>query len=743
MTAQADLQRLEGVVDEVLFFNRENNYVVADLDTGSALTVVVGELGELSPGEELTLMGEYVNNPKYGAQFKVHLCQRKLPETAFAIQKYLSSKAIKGIGKSLAKKIVARFGDQTLEIMEREPERLLEVSGITQKKLEEISQEFHRAFGVRKLMGYLSQFHISTTASVKVWKKWGQFSQETVSENPYLLCEKEIGVDFQSADRMASQLGIPLDSRERIRAGIHFVLEENAFSGHTCLPTDKLEKKVTGILEVPEEAFYQVLEEEYQTQSLMEYEKSGRSFTFLKEYYQAERTISQRLVLSASCLLETGGDFSVLIGLEEEQNGIQYGDLQKEAISKALSHGLLILTGGPGTGKTTTLNAILSLYEQQGLRVMLAAPTGRAAKRMTDLTGREARTIHRLLEMGYGREGELKFVHDENNPLPCDVLIVDEMSMVDVLLFEALLRGTRLSCRMILVGDSDQLPSVGAGNLLRDLVESGTIPVVALKEIFRQARQSAIITNAHRIVQGQKPDLTRKDSDFFFFQRLEESAAQETLVELYKSRLPKAYGVVPRDDIQILSPTRMGTLGVTELNKRLQQEINPPSNKKPEVRGPVYILREQDKVMQTRNNYDITWTREGEPGTGIYNGDMGIIQSIRRLEGVVTIDFEGRIADYSMELLEQLELAYAITVHKSQGSEFPVVILPVLGGFQKLAYRNLLYTAVTRAKRLLILIGSVSKVNQMVENNRRTLRYSCLKAMLKEEAADQEEVGGA
>lgn len=431
-------------------------------------------------------------------------------------------------------------------------------------------------------------------------------------------------------------------------------------------------------------------------------------------------------------------DYEQLIDMEEEQNNIKYEKLQRQAIATALSRGIMIMTGGPGTGKTTTLNAIISLYEKKGETVLLAAPTGRAAKRMSDLTGREARTIHRMLEVGYDQNGKLKFKHDESNPLEGDVVIVDEMSMVDIILFESLLRSLKLNCRLIMVGDIDQLPSVGAGNLLKSLIESRCLPVIELKEIFRQAEKSCIVTNAHKIVKGEIPDLSQKNNDFFFFKRTDPSLALNLIIDLVKKRLPKAYKYSPTDDIQVISPSRKGILGVVELNKALQEQLNPKGPSKKEVKSQIYTFREGDKIMQTKNNYDIVWSKDGEQGAGIYNGDIGKILSINRARLELIVDFDGRIAVYTFDMADQLELAYAVTAHKSQGSEFEAVIIPLLGGFDKLYYRNLLYTAVTRAKRLLIIIGDEKIVSKMVLNNKRTNRYTCLTAMLKEEMRSNE-----
>ena len=728
-----ELIHIEGTVETVLFCNEQNGYIVLDLDTGGDYVTVVGELGTIEEGEELRLTGKYVTHPKFGAQFRAEACERKLPATETAILKYLSSGVIKGIGPTLAKRMVEEFGDKTLEVIENTPEDLVKVKGMSAKKADEISQEFRRIFGIRALMIFLAGYGVSPSVAVSAWKRWGQFAVEQIKANPYILCTQGIELEFSKAEEMAAKLEIPKDSPGRIRAGICYILTHNAFNGHTCLPEDRLKETAVKLLDVGEEVFDDNLSAACDDDELCVYDKDGRSFVFLQDFFRAEQYISSRLSVMNDCFKDTGTDYSKLIDIEEKTKIITYADKQREAISLALSKGFLILTGGPGTGKTTTLKAIISLYEQRGMKVMITAPTGRAAKRIADLTGYPAKTIHRLLEVMYDKSGQLKFKHNEQDPVSCDVMIIDEMSMVDTLLFESLLRALKLSCRLIMVGDSDQLPSVGAGNILKDMIDSGRLTVVALNEIFRQAQQSCIITNAHKIVNGEEPDLSRKDSDFFFMQRLDAEGAAVTVTELCSRRLPDAYGYSPLDDIQVLCPSRKGILGSVEMNKMLQRVLNPPKKELSEVKGILFTFRDGDKVMQTKNNYDIVWKKDGENGTGIFNGDIGIIVKVKRGEGTVVIDFEGRIAEYSLEMLEQLELAYAITVHKSQGSEFTAVIIPLLGGFDKLYYRNLLYTAVTRAKKMLIIVGSKSIVEKMVHNDRRTLRYTCLRHMIESE----------
>lgn len=732
-----NLEKIQGEVDSIIYRNDDNGFAVLMLKWESELITVVGELGNVEEGEELVCTGHFVNHQKFGEQFKCEVCERSLPTSPSAIRRYLSSGVIGGIGAVLAKKIVDLFGEDTLRIIENEPERLAEIEGITKKKAQKISAEFKTTFAVRSLMIYLNSFDIPASAGIKAWKRWGDSAEAMIRSNPYVLCIYGIDIPFVKADQIAGKLDIPRDSDNRIKAGLSCVLRENANSGHTCLPLDRFEKISCEFLGINKEQFQNILDAQIEEENLFYYYKQNRPFVMLRDFNKAEDYIARRLSVMRECSYDNKIDFSEVIDIAEEQNGIRYEALQRKAINLALSHGFLVLTGGPGTGKTTTLNAIISLYQQQGLNVMIAAPTGRAAKRISDLTGFEAKTIHRLLEVKYSDGDTLSFVHDENDLLECDVMIIDEMSMVDSCLFEALLRAVGITCKLVLVGDSDQLPSVGAGNVLKDIIESGVMPVVTLKEIFRQAQQSAIVTNAHKIVKGEHIDLTQKDKDFFFFQRLNYPDLQSLVVDLCKTRLPNAYGYSPTEDIQVLSPTRKGPSGTVELNRKLQQELNPPAAGKSEIKTPLYIYRKGDKVMQTKNDYDILWKKtlddeKTESGAGIFNGDIGIIIGVNKILRTVTIDFEGRVAVYSDDMLDNLELAYAVTVHKSQGSEFDAVILTIFGGFDKLYYRNLLYTAVTRAKKLMIIVGSKKRVEFMIDNNRRMLRYTCLKNMLKE-----------
>ena len=737
-------QTLSGEVDSIIYKSEDSAYCVLMLNTGDDLVTVVGNFIDVDEGESLTVTGDYTNHTKYGEQFKAVMFERLLPQTTDAILKYLASGAVKGIKAVTAKRLVDEFGEETLDIIENDPQQLTRIKGISKKTAKKISEDFRATFAVRQLMNYMKELMLPVSYGVKAWQRWGEPAAEMIKRNPYMLCSFGVDLPFAKADEIALKMNIPADSSNRIKAGIDHVLSKNAEAGHTCLPLDKLTKKCTELLSVSAEQFKTVLDEQIDEEMLYCYNKRNRPFAMLRDYFKAESYIARRLCVMRQLTYDNHIDFSTVIDLEEENNNIKYEKIQRQAINLALSKGFLVLTGGPGTGKTTTLNAIISLYQQQGLNVMICAPTGRAAKRISDLTGFEAKTIHRLLEVEFAKDNMPHFKHDENDPLDCDALIIDEMSMVDSLLFEAVLRAVKVTCKLVLVGDSDQLPSVGAGNVLKDIIESGAMSVVKLKEIFRQSQSSQIVMNAHKIVNGQPVDYTVRDNDFFFMQRLDPSKLTELVVSLCMERLPKAYSISPMTDIQVISPTRQGPCGTVELNKVLQQQLNPKTAGKSEIKTPLYTYRAGDKVMQTKNDYQILWKKQlndesEEKGTGIFNGDIGIILSVNRLLGTAVIDFEGRIATYNRPMLDNLERAYAITVHKSQGSEFDYVILTVLGGSDKLYYRNLLYTAVTRAKKMLIIVGSEKLTDYMILNDRRNLRYTALKEMLMEMVAEDDE----
>jgi len=727
---EGDTKRIEGIVEEVRYINHTNGYVVLDLNCNDELVTAVGELGEIENGESLILEGFFTTHKIFGEQFKAEYCERKLPESEVSIEKFLSDGSIKGIGKALAKRIVQQFGKDTLFVIENEPERLTLVKGISPKKCREITAEAKKIFALRQLTSFLAKYNIRPQTAMKAYKEYGTDALESIKENPYILCEEPVETDFQKADTIAHDMNIERNSEKRITAGLQYILKANALLGHTCMPVEILSQKAESALSISEEEFYQIYSSATQNNKLFQFTKNKRDYAYLNEYFNAETYIAYKihLLIDSPC---QNFDCKELIKREEALNNIKYEKLQCKAIETALNSNVSILTGGPGTGKTTALNAVISILEKMGFNVMLTAPTGRASKRMSDLTGYEAKTIHRLLECKYDGTEKHRFMKNKQSPLECTALIVDEMSMVDALLFESLISAVTSKCKLILVGDSDQLPSVGAGNVLRDLIESGTVPVTELKEVFRQSSQSCIITNAHKIVSGNYPELTRKDNDFFFFKRNNPEQIQSLISDLAKTRLPKAYGYSPYDDIQIISPTKQGATGTAELNRILQSVLNPPSPMKAEFKSVACTFRSGDKVMQTKNNYDIEWKKGNETGSGIFNGDIGIIKSMNKNGMTASIDFDGRIAVYSFDLMSQLDLAYAITVHKSQGCEFEAVIMPVFSVFSKLSYRNLLYTAVTRAKKLLILIGSEYDIYCMVDNDKRTNRYTCLDSMIR------------
>ncbi|MBR6761652.1 MAG: ATP-dependent RecD-like DNA helicase [Oscillospiraceae bacterium] len=722
---------LKGTVDEILFLNEANGYTVAELETDTALVTIVGEIGRLEPGEELELTGSYVNHPRFGQQFHAESCIRALPSSVLNIERYLAGGAIRGIGKALAKRIVAEFGELTLQVMENTPEKLARIKGISAQKCEEIAASAKEIFGLRSLLGKLGAYGVSASIAMQAYRRWGVSSWDIIQGNPYLLCGYGLELEFRRAELIARDMGISDSDPKRLKAGFCWILQNNANEGHTCLPLDQFKMAAMRVLELSEEEFAAGYRICLQDDTLIQYQKKDRPFVYLEEYYHAEDFIAARISAMLSFSPPEDFDCKRAIEKEEQETGMTYAELQKKAIACAFSRGIMVLTGGPGTGKTTTLNGVIDLCVKAGSTVLLAAPTGRAAKRMTELTGREAKTIHRLLGTEYDDTGRLVFQHHEKNPLKGDVLIVDEVSMVDVLLFESLLHAVRLSCRVILVGDEDQLPSVGAGNLLHTLVHSGCLPVVRLTEIFRQAQESCIIRSAHQIVNGELPDLQEKQSDFFFFDRRNAAQAAEFLMDLYSRRLPKAYGFIPKTDIQVISPTRKGLLGTISLNQMIQEAVNPPKYGKAILKNLLFSFREGDKVMQIQNQYEMEWVKNGERGAGVFNGDMGTVLYVDKASRMLQVDFDGRVVCYNADQLEQLELAYAVTVHKSQGSEFEAVILMLPEGSDRLSYRSLLYTAVTRAKKLLILIGSPKKVREMVQNHRRTLRYSCLLHMLR------------
>ena len=721
------LLEVTGSVEQIIFKNESNGYTVLSLATEDDIITAVGIMPLAGVGEELRLVGRFKEHPSFGQQFSVEAYERFMPTTSKAIIKYLSSGSVKGIGPVLAARIVETFGDNTIEIMQKDPQRLCSIKGITKAKAQSISEELNNIFGMKEVMMYLSNYGITAEESIKIWKTFGSGAIDQINENPYIICDSPIEISFDKADQISMSLEKSQDNGFRIRAGIIYVLEHNMKNGHTCLPKDKLIPAAAGFLEVDISKVEDEIEDLINSNLLVLESFNNRDFIFIPKMYNSEIYTAGRIIMLLNFPPR------IITGIEEKierielENGIKYASLQKEAITAALLKGTLILTGGPGTGKTTTLNAIIKILNSVGEKVLLAAPTGRAAKRMSELTGYEAKTIHRLLEVEWDEKDNAKFKRNEKNLLECDALVLDELSMVDSNIFESVLKALPLGARLIMVGDSDQLPSVGPGNVLGDLVNSGAVPVVKLEQIFRQAMSSLIITNAHKIVKGINPELSKKDNDFFFLDSWDAEKIGNIIGDLCTKRLPKAYGYSPLFDMQVICPGKKGKVGTIELNKKLQSALNPYNPEKKEILINGNVFRENDKVMQIKNNYNIPWKRDsGESGEGVFNGDVGILIGIDRSTSSLLVAFDDKVAVYNFENASELELAYAITIHKSQGSEFEVVIMPMFRGAPQLSYRNLLYTGVTRAKSMIIMVGVKDEVYKMVENNRKTKRFSGL-----------------
>ena len=718
---------ISGTVAAVVFQNQENGYAVIKLDSEEGgLITVVGTIPVPVAGERLIVTGKWGTHANYGRQFEAEFLERMLPDSSKEILAYLSSRAVRGIGPKTAEKIVAAFGEDSLKILERAPERLTEISGISMKKALEMGASFRQQVGVRHLIEFLAAYHIPAETAVQLYRAYGGRAMELVQENPYLLTQPQFGAVFSSADTLALELGFDGNDPRRVEAGVLFELRHNLGNGHSFLPKDKLTAATASLLELEAAEVEEAMDRLCELGRIELDEIAGLQAVYLPEYYEAETYITQRILRMASQTPQARKEVSV--ASIEAVNGIRYAEKQREAICAAAQERVMILTGGPGTGKTTTLAGILTLFDQRHLQTLLAAPTGRAAKRLSELTGREASTIHRLLETQISPEtGEMVFMRDEDEPLKCDALIVDEVSMVDVLLMHSLLLALPQEAKLILVGDPDQLPSVGAGRLFSDLITSGAVKTICLTEIFRQAQQSLIVMNAHAVNRGELPVLTVKDRDFFFMKRRTAESVVQTIADLCARRLPENMGIRP-EDIQVISPTRKGETGTINLNRVLQAALNPPQPSKKEKYCGEICFREGDRVMQIRNNYDILWKRpDGGSGTGIFNGDIGIICRIDPYEDQVHIRFDDRDAVYDSDMLTELELAYAITAHKSQGSEYKAVIFAVFGGAPPLLTRGVLYTAITRARELLILVGNEEVVAQMTYNNRRDKRYSGLR----------------
>ncbi len=724
-------EQLNGTVERVVFRNPENGWTVLDLVTADGeLEKVVGTFADVHVGEELFMQGEWVEHAQFGHQFRMESHSSRLPTDTIAILRYLSSGAVRGIGPATAARVVDKFGEDTLRILEEEPLRLAEVRGITREKAKKLGEEFSAQSGLRELMLTFATYGLTQSEAVRCWKRFGISSVRRIKENPYVLCNSGLSIPFERADRMAAAMYGTENTPHRIEAGILYVLRHNLGNGHTCLPEDKLITATAGMLGAETEETQRILKEMEERGTVIAEELNGRTFVFLLHYYMAEKYIAHRARKTTS-LTPTVSNIDEKIEKIEKALHIQYEKQQREALQASAENRLLILTGRPGTGKTTTVRGMIALLESLGESVILAAPTGRAAKRMTELTEKEAKTLHRLLEVQWSDEDELCFSRDEKNPLEADVVIVDEVSMVDTILFEKLLRALRPECRLILVGDADQLPSVGAGSVLHSLLTCGVIPVVQLTEIFRQSLESRIVAGAHAVLEGKIPETNEKQGDFFFLKRNSNRTVEETVLDLCQRRIPETYGLSCWNGLQVLCPGRRNELGTVALNARLQALLNPPEKDKAELKSGNLLLRVGDKVMHNHNNYDITWTRnDGEVGSGVFNGDIGVLEKINKRDETVSVRYDNRVALYTREDLKDLELAYAITVHKSQGSEFDAVILTMFRQQKQLCYRNLLYTAITRAKKLLIMVGDEETLSSMVENDRKTLRYTGLKHFL-------------
>ena len=734
--AEQQLEQIEGTVEDIIYENADNGYTVFEVSGGGVVTVVCGIVGELHAGESVVCRGRYENHATYGRQFHAQECETDMPKDLEAVYAFLASRSLPYIGAKTADKIIDKFGAEALEVIANDPARLTEIPGISPDKADRIQQEFKRMFGMRELIAYLAQFEISPRKAMEVFRTFGPGAMQAISANPYLLCGEPLQLDFRHADSIAQYYHMEGDCAQRLEAALLRTLRHNAGNGHTCLPRAQLLETASNFIHQPPEKLAAALDKCIETEELCVKMFDGVPYIYLPDLLAAEQDIADRLAMLAQRGKNTAHGLDKNIQILELTQGFAYAPLQKEAIRKAMTENCLVLTGGPGTGKTTTVNAILQLLENQAERVALCAPTGRAAKRLSELTGRKASTIHRLLEVDY-TGGVVSFIHNDKNLLKCDVVILDEMSMVDVKLFQALIAALRYTCRIIMVGDADQLPSVGPGNILGEILRTGVVPTVRLTDIFRQAQQSLIVQNAHRIVEGQMPQKGGPKDDFFMIESTG-LACQKLVCDLVSSRLPKAYGFDPVKDIQVLCPTKVGPTGSVELNRRLQEILNPPMRGKPQIgtEKNAKILRLGDKVMQIKNDYDITYERDGaEAGVGAYNGDLGIITAVDPDARAVTVMMDDRKYVYSADQLAELEPAYAVTVHKSQGSEFPAVILPVADVPARLCYRNLLYTGVTRARKLCVLTGTARTEEAMVRNVRQNMRYSGLRFLLADAAA--------
>ena len=730
---EQELEILQGAVSAVVYQNYENGYAVLRLNVGGGQTVtVVGTIPLPAVGERLMVTGKWSNHASYGRQFEAEFLERLMPQTTMEILNYLSSRVIKGIGPRSAARIVEHFGDQTLLVMEREPERLAEVTGISLNRARIIGEEFRLQVGMRQIMEFFALHHLPAELAVRTYKRYGDSTMELLYDDPYLLMDEELEASFGAVDQFAIALGVAGDDPRRVEAGVIFELNYNLTGGHSFLPEDKLIAATARLLSVEEETVKQGVERLLGVDRLVRSRLAGITVIYLPRMYEAETESTRRLLEFAGASFPPPKQLDKLIRSIAQDGGIDYSAEQEQAIREAATSGLLLITGGPGTGKTTILRGVLELLGRMQLCCLLAAPTGRAAKRLSEVTGEDASTIHRLLEAGIDpATGKMFFARDEENPLKCDAVIVDEMSMVDVELLHCLLQAIPQGKRLIMVGDPDQLPPVGPGFPFGDMLRSGQLPAVRLTEVFRQAQQSLIVMNAHRVNRGEMPDLKCVTSDFFFMRRQNEGGVCGLIRDLCATRLPQNMGI-PADQIQVLSPTRKGAVGTVNLNRLLQAALNPPTPDKKERAFGDFLFREGDRVMQIRNNYDILWkkTDGSAVGAGIFNGDVGIIQRMDPGTETLTVLFDDKVAEYDFTQLNELEPAYAMTVHKSQGSEYRAVVLAAWNGSPYLLSRSILYTAITRARELLVIVGREETVGVMVENAKKNRRYSGLKLRL-------------
>ena len=723
---------INGIISSVIYLNDENGYAVVRMETDSGeMVTAVGCLPYIAPGEMISAEGSWVTHAQHGRQFKIEQSNRLLPTSADGIYEYLAGSTVKGIGPATAALIVDRFKEKSLDILEMHPEKLADIKGISLTKAKDLSASFKKQAGVRRLTEFLCAYGIKPLVALKLYRAYGSAALETVHENPYIISASHIGASFAEADNLALELGIEGDSINRISAAVLFELQHNSGNGHCFIPRDKLIAATSQLISVPADLVSDAIDSLSENGGLVCDKVANLNVCYLTELYEAETYTAERLKSMVGLKTKSSANIERLITKLESLYDISYAPLQKQSIELALNNRILVITGGPGTGKTTILKGILSLYDELELETLLAAPTGRAAKRMSELTGREASTIHRLLGAKMAEDGEtVVFSKHEGDPLNCDALVLDECSMVDITLMSSLLKALKPGCRLVLVGDADQLPSVGPGNVFSDIIRSQTVPTVRLTEIFRQKGDSRIVRNAHMINRGEHPDFEANTGDFFRLRRLNGGTAVETIVELCARRLPENMKI-PSASIQVLSPTRKGETGTVNLNKRLQAALNPPSESKKEKLFGEAVFRVGDRVIQTKNNYDTIWkTKGGVSGAGVYNGDIGTIAQIDSITETLTVDFEDKLATYSFEMLNELEHAWALTVHKSQGSEYRAVVLALSGDVQMLLTRGVLYTAVTRAKELLIMVGDDNIAHRMIDNNKQSRRYSALRLRL-------------